>query len=78
MDLEIIAEIYHFLKLTASLPLKMDGWKMKFPFHMAYFQVLLLLVLGSVFLDVECRTKNCSENINSWIFPQTRQTLGGE
>ena len=26
------------LKLTANLPLKTNGWKMKFPFGMAYFQ----------------------------------------
>ena len=26
------------LQLTASLPLKIDGWKMKFPFGEAYFQ----------------------------------------
>ena len=28
------------LKLTASLPLKMDGWKMKSPFGMAYLEGL--------------------------------------
>jgi len=38
------------LKLTASLHLKMDGWKMKFPFGDArpIFQGLWLLVSRSV------------------------------
>ena len=48
---------------TSSLPLKINGWKMKFPFwDDLWFQGLLLLVSGSVFiLATQCPTVDGSE-----------------
>ena len=37
---EVLTQKKSSLKLTASLPLKTDGWKMEFHFGMAYFQGL--------------------------------------
>ena len=47
-DRELCVFIHHSLKLTFS-HLKMEGWKTILSFWvLAYFQVLLLFVLGSV------------------------------
>ena len=44
-----VGDIPGTLKLTANAPEAMDGWNtFSFHFRMAYFQVLLLLVSGSV------------------------------
>ena len=56
------------LKLTASLPLKMDGWNTmehSFPFEMAYFEGLLLLVSRSV-VEIPLFTTGFSTRSGGW------------
>ena len=49
----ICGEILPSLKLTASLPLKMDGWNTILSYWVeAYFQGLLLLVSGRELLSL--------------------------